>query len=103
MGRPKKTTAEKVLEGTYRKDRDSNFKVSKNTHTSKYEVIRDKLLEVENLIKNTPVQNNEKALLSYASLYQKLINILEAPSVESKEPSKSDTNILDQLISKKKN
>jgi hypothetical protein len=102
MSRPKKPMTEKLLDNTYRKDRDSNFKIDKNKGSSKYEVIKEKLLEVEILIKETPVKGNEKLLIGYASLYQKFINILEAPSLESREP-KNDTNILDQLIKKKKN
>lgn len=102
MGRPKKSTTVKALEGTYRRDRDPDVRINKNIHTSKYEVIRGKLLEVEILIKETPVKGNEKLLVGYASLYQKFISILEAPSIESKEP-KGDINIMDQLIKNKKN
>jgi hypothetical protein len=102
MGRPGKLTTVKVLDGTYRADRDSRNKINKNVNTSKYEVIKNKILEVETLIKDTPVKGNERALLDYAHLYQKLLNILEAPSLESKEP-KTDINIMDRLIRKKKN
>jgi hypothetical protein len=101
MSRPKKLTTEKVLDNTYRKDRDSTYKIDKNKNSSKYEVIKEKLLEVEKLIKETPVKGNEKLLIGYASLYQKLINILEAPSIESRQPKESGT-IMDQLIKKKK-
>jgi hypothetical protein len=101
MGRPKKLMTEKLLDNTYRKDRDSSYKIDKNKNSSKYEVIKNKILEVETLIKDTPVKGNERQLINFAHLYQKLLTILEAPSLESKEP-KVDLNIMDQLIKNKK-
>jgi hypothetical protein len=100
MARPKKPTAEKILEGTYRQDRDSEIKIGKNKNTDKYETIKLKLQDVENIIKETPVKNNAKILVDYCNLYQKLIHILEAPSLENDGVKKEET-VIDQLINKK--
>jgi hypothetical protein len=82
-GRPRKPIEQHKLEGTYRKDRDP-AKIKLDTESDKYEVIRKKLAEVENLIKETPVDGNEKKLIELSNLYQKLISILRTPSLEEK-------------------
>jgi hypothetical protein len=79
-----KSIEEKKLQGTYRKDRDPS-KIKLNTDSDKYEVIRKKLAEVENLIKETPVDGNEKKLIELSNLYQKLISILRTPALEERK------------------
>jgi hypothetical protein len=83
MARPRKSSEEKKQQGTYRKDRDASKKKVDVTD-EKYEVIRIKLKEVEGLIKETPVAGNEKKLIEMSNLYQKLVNILQTPSLERK-------------------
>jgi hypothetical protein len=99
MGNPRKSTEEKLLQGTYRKDRDPAKKINKNV--DKYKVIKNKLEEVENLIKDTPVNNNEKKLIDLGNLYQKLMGILQTPPLEKNEIEY--TSITAKLLDRKKN
>jgi hypothetical protein len=83
MARPRKNSEEKKQQGTYRKDRDPAKKKIDVT-SEKYEVIKIKVKEVEDLIKTTPVDGNEKKLIDLSNLYQKLVNILQTPALEEK-------------------
>jgi hypothetical protein len=89
MARPRKTNEEKKTQGTYRKDRDP-AKKGIAANSDKYEVIRQKLKDVEALIKDTPIDGNEKKLIDLSNLYQKFIQILRTPDVEEKAKTMVD-------------
>jgi hypothetical protein len=89
MGRPRKSSTEKKRQGTYREDRDPAKKTVVKDG-DKYEVIRKKLQEVENLIRDTPIDGNERKLINLSNLYQKLIDVLQVPTLEGKKKTMVD-------------
>jgi hypothetical protein len=92
MARPRKNIEQKKKEGTYRKDRDPLLKANPNLDMEMLEVVKAKLIEIREAIKETDVKEGIIELGRYAATYKKLADILTiyVPSGEKKEPSMID-------------
>jgi hypothetical protein len=92
MARPKKNTEQKKKEGTYRKDRDPALQSNPNLDMEMLEVVKAKLIEIREAIKETDVKEGIIEIGRYAAAYKKLADILSiyVPTGEKKEPSPID-------------
>jgi predicted metal-dependent phosphotriesterase family hydrolase len=92
MARPKKSTEQKKKEGTYRKDRDQALHGNPNLDMEMLEVVKAKLIEIREAIRETDVKAGIVEIGRYAAAYKKLADILSiyVPTGEKKEPSPID-------------
>lgn len=92
MARPKKNSEQKKKEGTYRKDRDPALQANPNLDMEMLRVVKTKLVEIREAIKETDVKEGIVEIGRYAAAYKKLADILSiyVPSGEKKEPSPLD-------------
>jgi hypothetical protein len=92
VARPRKTTQEKKKQGTYRRDRDPALRADPNLDMEMLDVVKKKLVEIREAIKETDVKKGIIEITRYAAAYKKLADILSiyVPTGEKKEPSPLD-------------
>jgi hypothetical protein len=90
VARPKKNVELKKREGTYRKDRDQALTANPNLDMEMLEVVKVKLVEIREAIKETDVKEGIVEIGRYAATYKKLADILNIYVPPGKEPSPMD-------------
>jgi hypothetical protein len=89
MGRPKKNTEQKKQQMTYRGDRDPALKENSSLDDEMLTIIKTKLVEAKEVIKNSCFKKETKEIILYATAYKKLVDILNLYVPGNKKEEKS--------------